>query len=86
MTCYRAGYTGSAWTVERSPDGIHAEVIATLPTAKSARALISSLEGTLTPSREGTDDSPRPSLPPAARRAPLGHATPLGLGGFPSES
>jgi hypothetical protein len=63
MTQYRAGYTGTAWTVERSPDGLRPEVIATLPTAKAARAFIASVTGELSPIREevreGTDRAPR---------------------------
>jgi hypothetical protein len=60
MTCYRAGLTpdGSAWQVEASPLGIHPEVIATHPTARSARAHIDALEGRLLPTRSDSDAHP----------------------------
>jgi hypothetical protein len=62
VTNYRAGMTpdGSAWQVEQSPNGLHPEVIATLPTAKAARAFIDSVEGRLSPIRSDLDASPLP--------------------------
>jgi hypothetical protein len=53
VTNYRAGMTpdGSAWQVEQSPNGLHPEVIATLPTAKAARAFIDARTGELSPLR-----------------------------------
>jgi hypothetical protein len=79
VTCYRAGMTpdGSAWQVEASPLGIHPEVIATLPTAKDARAFIDSVEGRLRPSREAADVAP-----PASAVSRAGRAT--GYGGLGS--
>lgn len=64
---YRAGMSpdGATWLVEQSPDGIHAQVIATrLPSAKSARAFIERIEA---------DAVPRPAAdvaPPASAAAP----------------
>jgi hypothetical protein len=56
VTQLRAGYTGTAWQVERSDNGLHPEVIAILPTGSSARAFIDSIEGRLSPLRSGPDD------------------------------
>jgi hypothetical protein len=57
---YRAGIASDhSWYVEQSPDGIHAEVIATrLPSAKSARCFIDAREGRLPPTRSGPDGPP----------------------------
>jgi hypothetical protein len=56
VTQLRAGYLANgSWVVERSDNGLHPEVIATLPTGSSARAFIDSIEGRLSPLREGSD-------------------------------
>jgi hypothetical protein len=74
VTCYRAGMTpdGSAWVVERSPLGIHPEVIATVLTAKDARAFIDSVEGRLVPTREAADVAP-----PASAASRVGPGAPV---------
>jgi hypothetical protein len=79
MTCYRAGIASDhSWYVEQSPDGIHAEVIATrLPSAKSARCFIDAREGRLPPTRVAADVAPPAS---AATRVGRSH------GGFLSDS
>jgi hypothetical protein len=75
---YRAGYLADgSWVVEQSENGLHPEVVATLPTAKAARAFIASVTGELSPIREevreGTDRAPRGrSFRGASHPAPAG--------------
>jgi hypothetical protein len=85
MTCYRAGYLPDGrWQVEQSPDGIHAEVIATFAKASEARAFIDSVTGVLRPAREEADGSPPTSASSRAGRG-SGTAASLGLGGSLAE-